>query len=72
MAAFEGGNSVEKNPAMQALTAQAACTVWACAVLRNHAHLCVRVHRDDARGFPHAPTTQPGHGTTVRAELPVP
>lgn len=23
-------------------------TVWACAVLRNHAHLCVRVHRDDA------------------------
>jgi REP element-mobilizing transposase RayT len=23
-------------------------TVWACAVCRNHAHLCVRVHRDDA------------------------
>jgi hypothetical protein len=23
-------------------------TVWSCAVLRNHAHLCVRVHRDDA------------------------
>jgi REP element-mobilizing transposase RayT len=23
-------------------------TVWACAVCRNHGHLCVRVHRDDA------------------------
>lgn len=23
-------------------------TVWACAVLKNHAHLCVRRHRDDA------------------------
>src|ERR1700722_1856325 len=23
-------------------------TVWACAILRNHAHLCVRRHRDDA------------------------
>ena len=23
-------------------------TVWGCAVLRNHAHLCVRRHRDDA------------------------
>ncbi len=23
-------------------------TVWACAVLRNHVHLCVRRHRDDA------------------------
>ena len=23
-------------------------TVWACAVLSNHAHLCVRRHRDDA------------------------
>ena len=22
-------------------------TVWACAILRNHAHLCVRLHRDD-------------------------
>ncbi len=24
-------------------------TVWGCAVLRNHAHLCIRRHRDDAR-----------------------
>lgn len=23
-------------------------TVWACAVLKNHVHLCVRRHRDDA------------------------
>lgn len=23
-------------------------TVWACAVMRNHAHLCIRRHRDDA------------------------
>jgi REP element-mobilizing transposase RayT len=23
-------------------------TVWACAILKNHAHLCVRRHRDDA------------------------
>lgn len=23
-------------------------TVWGCAVLRNHAHLCIRRHRDDA------------------------
>lgn len=23
-------------------------TVWACAILPNHAHLCVRRHRDDA------------------------
>jgi REP element-mobilizing transposase RayT len=23
-------------------------TVWACAVLKNHAHLCIRRHRDDA------------------------
>jgi REP element-mobilizing transposase RayT len=23
-------------------------TVWACAVLSNHAHLCIRRHRDDA------------------------
>jgi REP element-mobilizing transposase RayT len=23
-------------------------TVWACAILSNHAHLCVRRHRDDA------------------------
>lgn len=22
-------------------------TVWACAILRNHAHLCIRIHRDD-------------------------
>lgn len=30
-------------------------TLWGCAVLRNHAHLCIRRHRDDAltmwRGF---------------------
>ena len=24
-------------------------TVWACAVMRNHVHLCVRRHRDDAK-----------------------
>lgn len=24
-------------------------TVWACAVLSNHAHLCIRRHRDDGR-----------------------
>ena len=24
-------------------------TVWACAVMRNHIHLCVRRHRDDAK-----------------------
>jgi REP element-mobilizing transposase RayT len=24
-------------------------TVWACAVLKNHVHLCVRRHRDDAK-----------------------
>ena len=24
-------------------------TVWACAILCNHAHLCVRRHRDDAK-----------------------
>lgn len=24
-------------------------TVWGCAILRNHAHLCVRRHRDNAR-----------------------
>lgn len=23
-------------------------TVWGCAILRNHAHLCIRRHRDDA------------------------
>lgn len=26
-------------------------TVWACAVLKNHAHLCVRRHRDDGRAI---------------------
>lgn len=25
--------------------------VWACAILRNHAHLCVRRHRDDGQGI---------------------
>ncbi|MCY2962595.1 MAG: hypothetical protein NT069_02910 [Planctomycetota bacterium] len=28
--------------------AQCGYTVWACAVLKNHLHLCVRRHRDDA------------------------
>jgi REP element-mobilizing transposase RayT len=28
--------------------AQRHYTVWACAVLSNHAHLCIRRHRDDA------------------------
>src|SRR5690349_10387183 len=26
-------------------------TVWACAVMRNHIHLCVRRHRDNARSI---------------------
>ncbi|HEY3967409.1 MAG TPA: hypothetical protein VGM05_22805 [Planctomycetaceae bacterium] len=26
-------------------------TVWACAVMRNHMHLCVRRHRDNARAM---------------------
>lgn len=26
-------------------------TVWACAVLKNHMHLCVRRHRDDAQAM---------------------
>lgn len=49
-------------------------TVWACAILRNHVHLCVRRHRDDAqtmwarlaaqtrsglRLFAHVPATHP-------------
>src|SRR5258708_39029201 len=25
------------------------CTVWACAVMRNHIHLCIRRHRDDGK-----------------------
>lgn len=29
-------------------------TVWACAVLKNHVHLCVRRHRDDAVTMWHA------------------
>jgi len=29
-------------------------TVWACAILSNHAHLVVRRHRDDALGMWHA------------------
>jgi REP element-mobilizing transposase RayT len=28
-------------------------TVWACAILPNHAHLCVRRHRDDAETMWH-------------------
>jgi REP element-mobilizing transposase RayT len=24
-------------------------TIWACAIMRNHIHLCVRRHRDDAK-----------------------
>lgn len=24
-------------------------TVWACAIMRNHIHLCIRRHRDDAK-----------------------
>lgn len=31
-----------------ALVRRAGYTVWACAVLKNHVHLCVRRHRDDA------------------------
>jgi hypothetical protein len=30
------------------VVAERAYTVWACAACSNHAHLCVRVHRDDA------------------------
>ncbi|HEY7119088.1 MAG TPA: hypothetical protein VH475_21030 [Tepidisphaeraceae bacterium] len=26
-------------------------TVWACAVLRDHVHLCVRIHRDDYKSM---------------------
>jgi hypothetical protein len=26
-------------------------TVWGCAILRNHAHVCVRRHRDDGRSI---------------------
>jgi REP element-mobilizing transposase RayT len=26
-------------------------TVWGCAILKNHAHLCIRRHRDDAVGM---------------------
>lgn len=31
-----------------ALVREKGYTVWACAVLKNHLHLCVRRHRDDA------------------------
>ncbi len=30
------------------VVAQHRYTVWGCAILRNHAHLCIRKHRDDA------------------------
>lgn len=31
------------------IVAEKKYTVWACAILCNHAHLCVRRHRDDAQ-----------------------
>lgn len=33
--------------ALAQVAAASRYTVWACAVLKNHAHLCVRRHRDD-------------------------
>ena len=33
--------------ALKRVIDQIGYTIWACAVLRDHVHLCVRVHRDD-------------------------
>lgn len=35
--------------AFEQVVAEQRYTVWACAILQNHAHLCVRRHRDDAQ-----------------------
>jgi hypothetical protein len=34
--------------AFQKVVTRRSYTVWACAILRNHPHLCIRRHRDDA------------------------
>lgn len=50
-------------------------TVWACAVLRNHAHLCVRKHRDDPitiwRAFADESATSLRRFANVPADHPI-
>jgi len=45
---FDASLRRELGASLQAATASAGYTVWACAIMRNHIHLCVRRHRDDA------------------------
>ena len=45
-------------------------TVWACAVLRNHVHLCVRRHRDDATTMWNQFADQTRIGLRLFADIP--
>jgi hypothetical protein len=45
-------------------------TVWACAVLKNHAHLCVRRHRDDAKLMWDAFANETRAGLRLFADVP--
>jgi len=47
------------------------CTLWACAVLRNHVHLCVRRHRDDAKTIWSKFAEQTSNGLRLFAGLPI-
>ncbi len=45
---FDGAKRQAVGEAFARVVAARRYTVWACTVLRNHAHLCIRRHRDDA------------------------
>jgi REP element-mobilizing transposase RayT len=45
-------------------------TVWACAVLKNHVHLCVRRHRDDAKVMWEAFAAESSAGLRLFADIP--
>jgi REP element-mobilizing transposase RayT len=45
-------------------------TVWACAVLKNHVHLCVRRHRDDAKTMWEAFVEDTCVGLRLFADIP--
>lgn len=45
---FDDAKREAVGDAFSQVVARRRYTVWGCAVLRNHAHLCIRRHRDDA------------------------
>lgn len=55
---FDDAERAAVGDAIRTVIARRRYTVWACAVLRDHVHLCIRVHRDDYQTMWRALTDQ--------------